>query len=62
MLKKPKLTIHSTHCGENVVTRDERSDCESFSMVSRETSGRGGGGEMAEHVGPDFALYKGRLF
>lgn len=40
MLEKPKLTIHSTHCGENVVTQDERSGSESFSMVSRETSGR----------------------
>lgn len=42
MLEKPKLTIRSTHCGENVVTRDERSGSESFGMVSRETSGRGG--------------------
>lgn len=54
--EKPKLTIRSTHCGGNVVTRDERSGSESSSMVSGATSGEHGGG------GADFALYKGRLF
>lgn len=39
MQTKPKLTIRA-HCGENVVTQDERSGSESFGMVSRETSGR----------------------
>lgn len=56
MLKMPKLTIHSMHCGENVVTRGERWGSESFGLVSRETSGSTWGGEEWQKKQSDRAL------